>query len=140
MWLVHIGHVDGVKIRHARNCRKSRLPELPRHGVDVYCSETRKNTSFSDGDTLAENYERTMSRLEHKTRVVYQVKVQRECEIDIASKVKQKPELLMHPIERHSPLCTSHAVYGERTEATRLHYMVKENETIQYGDIMSMYT
>ena len=34
------------------------------------------------GDTLAEQYERTMSRLEQIKQAVYQVKFQWECEFD----------------------------------------------------------
>jgi len=128
MWLVHMEQLDGVKIKHARKCRECRLPELPRYSVDGYCSDNRimyellgcfwhgcvKCQTFRDiptmnGDTLVEGYERTMSRLEQMTRVGYQVKVEWECEIDNASIVKQKPELLTHPIVRQSPLCTRDA-------------------------------
>jgi len=38
------------------------------------------------GDTLAEKYERCMSRLEQKTQSGYQVKVHCECEFDDAEK------------------------------------------------------
>jgi G:T-mismatch repair DNA endonuclease (very short patch repair protein) len=40
------------------------------------------------GDTLAERYERTMSRLEQIKEAGYQVKIQRECEFDEAGIVK----------------------------------------------------
>jgi len=45
-----------------------------------------------------------------------------------------------HPIVSQSTLCTSDALYGERNEAMRLRYKVKENETIQYVEVMSLYT
>jgi len=61
-------------------------------------------------DTLAERYERAMSRLEQITRVGYQVKVQWECEFGDAGIVDQKPELLTHPIVRQSPLCARDAL------------------------------
>jgi len=89
------------------------------------------------GDTLAERYERTMSRLEQITRAGYEVKVQWDCEVDDAGIVDQKPELLMHPIVKPIPLCTRDA--GGRTKAMRLHYKVQENETIKYVDVMSLY-
>jgi len=110
MWLVRMDQVDGVKIKHARNGRECRLPELPHCSVDGYCSETRTLYEFRgcfwhccvkcqtlrdiptrNGDTIAEIYERTMSRLEQTTRVEYQVKIQWECEFKNASIVKQKP-------------------------------------------------
>jgi len=158
MWLLHMEQLDGVKIKHARSGRECSLPELPRYSVDGYCSETRtiyeflgcfwhgcvkcqtfRNISTMNGDTLAERHERTMSRLEQMTRVGYQVKVQWECEFDNAGIVKQKPELLTHPIVRPTPLCTRDPLYGGRNEAMLLHYKARENETILYVDIMSLY-
>ena len=82
---------------------------------------------------MAERHERTMSRLEQITRVGYQVKVQWECDFE------EKPELLTHPLVRQSRLCTRVALYGGRTEAMRLHYKVRENETVQNVDVMSLY-
>jgi len=49
--------------------------------------------------------------------------------------VKQKPEMLTHPIVQQSPLCTRDALYGGRTEAMFLYRNARENETIQYVDI-----
>jgi G:T-mismatch repair DNA endonuclease (very short patch repair protein) len=83
MWLMHMEQTDGVEIIHGREYR---LPELPRLSVYGYCPET--NTAYvffgcfhhghacqpfrdvitTRGDTLAERYEGTMSRLEHITR------------------------------------------------------------------------
>jgi hypothetical protein len=73
------------------------------------------------GDTLAERYEHTMSRLEQITQAGYQVKIQCECQFDNTGIVKQKPELLPHPIVEQSHLHTRDAPYGGRTEAMRLH-------------------
>jgi hypothetical protein len=47
--------------------------------------------------------------------------------------------LLTHPIVEQSPLYTRDALYGGRIEAMRLYYKVRENETIQYVDVMSLY-
>jgi len=91
MWLLHMEEMDGCKIMHTRNGREYRLPELPRFSVDGYCPETRniyeflgcffhgcKCQPFRDHetineDTLAEGYERTMTRIEQITRAGYQV-------------------------------------------------------------------
>ena len=85
MWLLHMIEIEGCKIMHARNGREYRLPELPRFSVDVYCPETRtiyeflgcffhgyKCQPFRDHetmneDTLAERYERIMSRIDQIT-------------------------------------------------------------------------
>ena len=151
MWLIHMEQTEGKNIMHCRNGREYRPPEVPRISVDGYCPETNtvyeflgcfwhghtcqpfRDVATLSGDTLAERYERTMARLEQITRAGYQVKVQWECEFE------ERPELLAHPIVRQSPLCTRDALYGGRTEAMRLHYKVRENETIQYVDVMSLY-
>ena len=61
-----------------------------------------------------------MSRLEQVTREGYLVKVQWEGEFDDAGIVKQKPELLAHPLVLQSMMLTRHALYRARNEAMRL--------------------
>ena len=91
------------------------------------------------GDILAERYERTMWRIEPITAAGYTVKLIWKCEFDATKIVKKKPELLTHPVVRHSPLHTRDALYGGRTKAMRLHYKIAENEeTIQYCDVMNL--
>ena len=90
-------------------------------------------------DTLAERYERTMSRTEQITRAGYQVKVQWECEFDASKIIEQTPELLTHPIVLHSLRNTRGALYGGRTEAVCRHHKIDENETIQYCDVTGLY-
>jgi hypothetical protein len=41
MWLLHMQQVDNCHIKHARNGREYRLPELPNFSVDGICEETR---------------------------------------------------------------------------------------------------
>ena len=154
MWQLHMEETDGVKLMHVREYN---VPELPQFSVDGYCPETRTIYEFfgcyfhghtcqpfrdvitTSGDTLAERYERTMSRLEQITRSGYLVKVQWECEFDESGIVRQKPQLLTHPIVQQSPLRTRDALYGGRTEAMCLYRKARENETIQYVDVMSLY-
>jgi len=82
---------DGCTIRHARNDREYRLPELPRLGVDGFCAETRtayeffgflyhgyncltfRDVTTLGGDTLAQRYEQTMARLQRITGAGYTV-------------------------------------------------------------------
>jgi len=91
-------------------------------------------------DTLAERYERTMSRLEQITRLGYLVKFQWECDFDESGSVKQKPELLTQPIIQRNMLRIRDALYGVRTEAVCLYHKARENETIPYVDVMSLYS
>ena len=60
-----------------------------------------------------------MARLEQITSAGYQVKVQRECEIDDAGIATH--ELLSHQTVRQSILSTRDALFGGRTEVMRLH-------------------
>jgi len=143
VWLLHVEETDGV---NEMRCGEYRLPELPRFIVDGYCPETRtfyeyfgcfyhgntcqpfRGVATLRGNTLVERHERTMSRLEQITRAVYLVKVQWECAIDNKGK----------PIVEQSLLRTRDALYGGRTEAVRLRYKARENEKIQYVDVMSL--
>jgi len=78
-----------------------------------------------------------MSRLEQITRAGYLFKFQWECEFDDAGIVKQKPELLTHPIVEKIPLYTRDALYGGRALAICPHYKIRENEATQYVDVKS---
>ena len=145
MWLLHMEEMDGVKIMHGREYK---LPELPQFSVDGYCPETRTIYEFfgcyfhchtcqtfrdvitTSGDTLTERYERTMSRLEEITRSGYLVKIQWEYEFDESGIVKQKTELLTHPIVQQSLMRTHDVLYRGRTEVMCLYRKASENETI----------
>ena len=99
MWLVYREQLDGCRIMHGRNGGEYRFPALPRLSVDGFCEETnivyefcvcywyyilvfRSVTSLEAGDTLAERYEKTMSRLEQITQAGYQAEVQWYCDFD----------------------------------------------------------
>jgi len=78
MWLMHMKETYGVKIKHCRNGRDYKLPELHRFSVDGYCPKTRtvyeffrcyynghscqdfRDVSTLRGDMLAERYEQMM--------------------------------------------------------------------------------
>ena len=155
---MHTEQTDGCQIQHARNGREYRPPELPHYSEYSYCAETRtvyeflgcyyhgctcqpfRDVKTLGGQTLAERYEQTLSRIEHIKRAGYQVKIQWEYKFDEAGIVEQKPELLVHPFVKHAPLITRDALYGGRTEAMRLHYKIREGEeSVQYCDVMSLY-
>ena len=154
MWLLQVEQAERCSIRHARNGREVRLPEVPQFSVDGYCEETRtvyefygcfwhghtcqpyRDVKTMSGETLADRYERTMTRLEQITRAGYVVQVQWECEFDEAG---VSPEVRTHPIVEESPLKTRDALYGGRTEAMRLHHKAGDDETVQYVDVISLY-
>jgi hypothetical protein len=89
------------------------------------------------GDTLAERYEQTMTRLEKITQAGYQVEIMWECRFD-KDILPQHPELQKISVFDQGPLHTRDAPYGGRTEAMRLHYKVREGEVIRYV-VMSLY-
>lgn len=92
MWLLHMEKEDSCHIIHTRNGREFRPPEIPKYSVDGYCPETKivyeffgcfahvhtcqpfRDVPTMSGDTLAERYERTMTRLAHITQAGYQAK------------------------------------------------------------------
>ena len=88
------------------------------------------------GETVADRYERTMTRIEQITCGGYEVRIQSECEFYEAS---IRPELRTHSIVEKSPLKTRDALYGGRTEVMRLHHKEREDETVQYVDVLSLY-
>ena len=81
-----------------------------------------------------------MQHLEQIRRSGYLVNVQRECEFDESGIVKQKPEMLTHSIVQERPGRTRDVLYGGRNEAKCLHHKARENETIHYVDVMSLYS
>jgi len=123
MWLLHMEETDGVKIMYGREYK---VPELTQFSVDGYCPETRTIYEFLDVIFTV-------------TRVNRSVTFQCECDFDESDIVKQKPQLLTHPIVQQTPLRTRDALYGGRTEAMCLYRKGRENETIQYVDVMSLY-
>jgi hypothetical protein len=150
-WLLENEQTDGCQIQHARNGREYRPPELAQYCVDGYCAETRslyeflgcyyhgcKCQLFRDvktlgGDTFAERYEQTNARIEQIKQAGYRVIIQWEYEFD------ERPELLVHPTIKNAPLITRDALYGGRTEAMKLHYMISEGrESVQYCDVISL--
>jgi G:T-mismatch repair DNA endonuclease (very short patch repair protein) len=88
--------------------------------VDGYCAETRTVYEFLgcffhghtcqpyrdiptvNEETLAERYERTMSRIEQIMSSGYKVTIMWECEFDEAGIVEQRPELLSSHSAKHS--------------------------------------
>ena len=46
MWLMYREQTDGCTIKHTRNGREYRIPELPRLSVEGFCAETRTIYEF----------------------------------------------------------------------------------------------
>ena len=155
MWLLHMDQTDGLVIKHACNEREYRLPELPHFSVDGYCTETNKVNDFfgcswngcpcqtfrdvitTNGDTLAARYEQTMARFEHNS-----------CSIPGQSSAGMwiwrcwyiKTRTARPPISVSEPSVFRDALSGGRNEFMLLHYKAQEGETIQYVDVMSLYS
>jgi G:T-mismatch repair DNA endonuclease (very short patch repair protein) len=154
MWLLYKEKVDGINILHARNCREYRLTELPHLSVDEFCPEKVlefcgcfwhghtclpfRDVATMCGDTLSQRYEQTLARIEQITLLGYQVEIKWECEFDEGILDRHR-ELKTHRLVQQSPLNTRDALYGDRNEAKRLHYIVWEGEQIRYCDVMSLY-
>jgi len=118
-----------VQIKHARNGREYSLPELTHFIVDSYCPENKtvyeifwcfshmhhcqpfRDIITTNSDTLPARYEQTMSQLEQKSRVEYQVKVRWECDFDDDG--IETPELLGHPTVSQSSVYKGRFVTGQ---------------------------
>ena len=79
-----------------------------------------------------------MARIERITQAGYQVEVEWEYQFDNEI-MPHHAELKTHPLVQHSPLNTLDALYGSGNEAMRLHCKVKQGESIQYVEVMSLY-
>jgi len=79
-----------------------------------------------------------MSRLEQITRSGYLVKGEWEYDFEDSGIVEQKPELLTHSIAQHIELRTRVTLYVGRTEAMCLYHKARENETIQFVDVVTL--
>jgi len=60
MWLLHMEEMDGCKIKHARNEREYRLPELPPFSADGYCAETSSVHEFWGSFFMGANASRSV--------------------------------------------------------------------------------
>ena len=157
MWLVYREHTDGCTIRHARNGRGYSPPELPRMRVGGFCAEKRtvyeffgcpyhghtclpfRDVTTLGGDTLAQRYEQTMTRLQRITGAGYTVMLVRECKFD-KDILQRHPEMKHYPIVQHAPLNKRDVLYGGRTGAMVLHYAIRKGETMQYYDVTNAST
>ena len=83
--------------------RQSGLRILRRFYHGNTCQPCRDVSAMS-GETLADRYKRTMTRLEQITRAEYDVRIQWEWEFDDSGIVKQKPKFLAHPMVEQDPL------------------------------------
>ena len=156
MELAYRERLDGYRIMLGRNGREYSLPALPCLSVNGFCKETNTVYEFCEcywhghtcqpycdvaagaPDTVAQRYERTMTRLEQITQAGYQVEVQWECDFDKGI-LSDHPEFKLHPVVQHSPLNNPDAFYGGRTEAMRFHRKAGIAVTIQYVDVVSLY-
>ena len=139
--------LETVENTDYQNCLASVLtiiaqkPELSMNYCDVFprLQMSAVSSPLNCGeDALAERCDRTMSRIEEITQAGYEVNIIWECEFDAHKIIEKKPELLTLPNVRHSRLFTRDALHGGRTEAM-VHYMIEENESIEYCDVMSQY-
>jgi G:T-mismatch repair DNA endonuclease (very short patch repair protein) len=97
----------GKKMLHGGNGKERQLPELPNICVDGFCEETPAVYEFNGcywhghtcqpfrdlptacgGGTLAERYEKTMSRLERIAQAGYHIEVKWECEFEFPEDIR----------------------------------------------------
>ena len=79
-----------------------------------------------------------MARLQRITGAGCPVEIERECQFD-KDILPLHPELKHRPIVQHVPINTRDILYKGRTEAMVHHYAIRQGETIQFYDVMSLY-
>ena len=77
-----------------------------------------------------------MERLTRITGAGYTAEVVWECQFD--KDILPRHSELIHPIMQKPSLNTRDVLYGGRTEATVLHYAIREGEMIQYDHVMTL--
>jgi hypothetical protein len=158
-WLTYLGQTRN-DISHAGNGREVSLDGLKNLKVDGYCAKTKEVFEYlgcfwrgcpcmsnrhvpigNTNETLLSRYEETMARLQKIKDAGYKVISISGCEFK--KLLRENPglenEICSHPIVRNSPINIRDALYGGRTDTTKMWYKVKQCEEIHYVDVISLY-
>ena len=157
-WLAYIGRTKDITC--VGNGRGVRLDGVPNLKVDGYCAETREVFEYlgcfwhgcpcmpnrhkligNTDETLLSRYEETMARLQKIRDAGYKVVSIWGCEFKklLRDNLELQKELGSHPYVKNSPINIRDALYGGRTEATKMWYKAKQGEEIHYVDVISLY-
>jgi hypothetical protein len=157
-WLAYIGQTRDDVI-HAGNGRDVHLPGLPNVKVDGYSPKTQEvfeylgccwhgspcmpNRHKPIGNTkeiLLSMYEEATARVNKIESAGYKVVSIWGCEFRkiICENPGLEKENISHPYFKNSPLNIRDPLYGGRTEATKKYYKVKQEEKINYVDVISL--
>jgi hypothetical protein len=154
-WLDWESHRNNFTIRHSKNSpREFRIGSYRVDGIynkQVFefngcvfhgcprCFRDRETINPLSGHTMGHLYDNTVKREAFIRGEGYQLVVKWECDFD--REVKENPELesFLKTLEYSDPINPRDALYGGRTEATRLFYEPDNGETIEYVDFTSLY-
>ena len=152
-WLSYTAEKEEIDIQHARNRGEKRVGD---HFLDGYHEEThtayevagcfwhgcprcytRDTVNSVNGRTMHELYQRTMKKVEFLKKEGYNVVEVWECDIK-----REMDEDMKHYFEHFPivhPLEPSDALYGGRTNASKLYHCCEGDEQIKYVDFTSLY-
>ena len=158
-WLVYLGRTRD-DITHAGNGREAHLARLPNLKIDGFSAKTNEVFEYlgcfwhgcpcmpnrhkpigDTNETLLNRYEETMARLQKIRNAGYKVVSIWGCEFKklLSETPGLENELASHPSVKNTPINIRDALYGGRTEATKMWYKAKQGEEIHYADVISLY-
>ncbi|XP_028517608.1 uncharacterized protein LOC110247906 [Exaiptasia diaphana] len=149
-WLSYVSEKENIYIRHARNTGEQRIGPYRVdgfhegsntvyefngdfwHGCKCFARGTKNPIN---GKTMQELYKETLQRRDYLIRQGYKVVEKWECELK--KELSEDPEIKEYfdkNVIATEPLEPRHALFGGRTNATRLYYKAQESEKIKYVD------
>jgi hypothetical protein len=156
MWLVYREQTDGCHIRHGRNGRDFTLPELPNFRVNVFCAEPNTVYEFNGCYWHGHSCRPFLDTYNGRRHISWEVRqnhgpVGQNHRSRVPSRSSVGMWIRLGYIIRSPGIggtshCTARATEYEGrpvrylTEAMRLHYKAAEGETVQYLDVMFLYS
>ena len=149
-WLRYVAEKESIYIRHAGNSGEERIGP---YRVDGFHEETntvyeyngdfwhgcskcyaRETKNPVTGNTMGELYEKTLQRRQYLNEQGYTVVEMWECQLK--KQLAENEEMREHFDNQNitEPLEPRHALFGGRTNATRLFHKAEEGEKIKYVD------
>ncbi|KAJ8018898.1 putative DNA polymerase [Holothuria leucospilota] len=153
-WLRWIEQEEGIVIQHARQGGEKQIDHYRVdgfHGNHVYefygciwhgcptCRPNREACVPGSDVTMEETYHNTMFRADYLRQRGFNLHEIWECEYETQLKSNPKMKTFVDAIEIREPLQPRNAFFGGRTNAIKLHHVIRTGEKIRYIDVCSLY-
>ncbi|XP_031552434.1 uncharacterized protein LOC116289627 [Actinia tenebrosa] len=154
-WLRYTAEKENIYIQHAGNTGEQRIGPYRVDGFhqesntvfeyngDFWhgCSKcfARETKNPVTGNTMGELYEKTLQRRRHLITQGYRVVEKWECELKKELNENEEMREYFDTCIVAEPLEPRQALFGGRTNATKLYHEAQEGEKIKYVDFTSLY-